>query len=76
MVKILSIWVIPGSKSTQFEQVRESGEQIVRLHAPAHEGKANAELIRFLAETFGVPKRSVRIVAGLKSRKKRVEIDN
>jgi uncharacterized protein YggU (UPF0235/DUF167 family) len=31
-------------------------------------------LIEFLAEHFGVPRRNVRIAAGLKSRRKRVVI--
>ena len=74
MVKILSLWTIPGGKITQFEGLRETGEQIVRLNAPAHEGKANAALIDFLAKTYGVPKRNVKILSGEKSRKKRVEI--
>lgn len=48
----------------------------VRLAAPAVEGKANEALIVFLAQYYGVPKRSVRITAGLKSRQKRVVIDD
>jgi len=75
MVKTLLLWVIPGGKITQFEGFRETGEQIVRLNAPAHEGEANAALIDFLAKTYGVPKRSVKIVSGEKYRKKRVKIE-
>jgi uncharacterized protein YggU (UPF0235/DUF167 family) len=37
--------------------------------------KANAALVEFLAAHYGVRRRSVRIVAGLKSRRKRVVID-
>jgi hypothetical protein len=47
----------------------------VRLAAPAHDGKANQALIEFLAEYYGVPRRNVRITAGLKSRQKRVVIE-
>jgi uncharacterized protein len=52
---------------------------ILELHvqpgaARAVDGKANEALIAFLAEHYGVPKRCVRIVSGLKSRQKRVEI--
>jgi uncharacterized protein len=39
------------------------------------EGKANAALIEFLADYFGVPKRNVTIVSGVKSRSKRVAIE-
>jgi uncharacterized protein len=43
--------------------------------AGEHAGKANEALVEFLASHYGVPKRNVRIVSGLKSRQKRVEID-
>ena len=45
------------------------------LAAPAVDGRANEALVEFLADYFGVAKRSVRIVAGLRSRQKRVIID-
>ena len=47
----------------------------VRLAAPPVDGAANEELVRFLAETLGVPRRAVRLTAGLTSRRKTVEID-
>lgn len=70
----LNLWIIPNSKKTQIEGLRETGELIIRLKAPPIEGKANALLIEFLAETLKVSKRSIQIVSGEKSRKKRVEI--
>jgi uncharacterized protein len=47
----------------------------VRLAAPPVDGAANEELVRFLAETLGVPRRAVRIVGGLTARRKTVEIE-
>ena len=47
----------------------------VRLQAPPVDGAANDALIAFLAEALGVPKRGVRIVAGLSSRAKLIEVD-
>ena len=47
---------------------------IVSVNAPARDGEANARLIEIIAEHYNIPKRSVRIVAGLKSRKKIVEL--
>ena len=71
---ILELHVQPGASRTEFAGKR--GERLkVRLAAPAHEGKANEALIEFLAEYYGVPRRNVRITAGLKSRQKRVVID-
>jgi uncharacterized protein (TIGR00251 family) len=45
------------------------------LTAPPVEGKANEECVRFLAELTGVPRSRVRIVTGLTSRIKVVEIE-
>jgi uncharacterized protein (TIGR00251 family) len=45
------------------------------LTAPPIEGKANDECVRVLAEVVGVPRARVRIVAGLTSRTKVVEIE-
>jgi uncharacterized protein (TIGR00251 family) len=46
----------------------------VRLTAPPVEGRANEALRRLLAERLDAPVSAVRIVAGEKSRTKRVEI--
>ena len=45
------------------------------LAAPPVDGKANEECVRFLAEFAGVPRSRVRIVMGLTSRVKVVEIE-
>jgi uncharacterized protein len=45
------------------------------LAAPPVDGKANEECIRFFAELAGVPRARVRIVTGLTSRTKVVEIE-
>jgi hypothetical protein len=45
------------------------------LTAPPVEGKANEECVRYLAELVGVPRARVRIVTGLTSRTKVVEIE-
>ena len=71
---ILELHVQPGAAHSEF--AGHHGSRIkVRLAARAVDGKANEALIAFLADHFKVPKRSVRIVSGLKSRQKRVEID-
>ena len=71
---ILEVHVQPGARRSEF--AGQHGERIkIRLAAPAVENKANEALIGFLAEHYGVPKRNVRIAAGLKSRQKRVVIE-
>ena len=70
---ILDLHVQPGARKSEF--AGQHGERIkVRLAARAVDGKANEALIEFLAAHYGVARRDVRIVAGLKSRQKRVEI--
>jgi len=66
--------VQPGASRTEF--AGRHGERIkVRLAARAVDGKANQALVECLAQHYKVPKRNVRIEAGLKSRQKRVVID-
>jgi uncharacterized protein len=65
--------VQPGASRSEF--AGRHGERLkVRLAAPASENRANEALVAFLAEHYRVPRRNVRIVSGLRSRRKRVEI--
>ena len=71
---ILELHVQPGASRTEF--AGKHGERIkVRVAARAVDGGANQALIEFLAEHYGVPRRNVRITSGLKSRQKRVVIN-
>jgi hypothetical protein len=70
---VLSLHVQPGAKRTEVAGVHGDALKI-RLAAPPVEGKANAALIRFLADAFGVPQRSVTLLRGETSREKTVQI--
>lgn len=48
---------------------------LVRLNAAPVDGAANAELIEVLADALDVPKRAIVIIAGDRSRQKRVRIE-
>ena len=70
---VLDLHVQPGARKSEF--AGPHGERIkVRLAAPPVDGKANAELVAFLAAHYGVPRANVTIEAGLNSRRKRVAI--
>jgi len=71
---ILELHVQPGAKRSEFAG-EHGGRLKLRLAAPPVEGRANEALIEFLAAHYGVPKRNVRIAAGLRSRRKRVVIE-
>jgi uncharacterized protein len=51
-----------------------NGALKIRLQAPAVEDRANEALCEFLAEILKRPKSAVRILAGDRSRTKRVEV--
>lgn len=71
---VLVLHVQPGAKRTEVAGVHGAALKI-RLAAPPVDGKANAELLRFLAEAFGVPLRNVTLQRGETSRAKVVRID-
>lgn len=72
----VEVRVKPGSKKGPLVQPSLTGELLVYLREPAVEGKANRALIKLLADYYEVPKTSVTIVSGLKSRNKIVRIDS
>ncbi|HTP98105.1 MAG TPA: DUF167 family protein [Casimicrobiaceae bacterium] len=70
---VLTLHAQPGASRT--EVAGTHGDALkVRLAAPAIEGRANAALVRFLAEAFAVPQRQVAIVRGEISRRKVVRV--
>jgi uncharacterized protein (TIGR00251 family) len=55
--------------------VGERGDSVeIALAAPPVDGAANAELVRFVGEVLGVPKRDVELVRGEMSREKLVAV--
>ncbi len=56
-------------------RVKVNGDEIaISIKSPPERGRANRELVKKLAGHFGVAESRVRIVSGLASRKKLVEI--
>ena len=70
---VLTVKVRPGAKRSEVAGVVDGAWQI-RIAAPALEGKATASLLKYLAETLSVPKSTVSIRHGERSRVKVVEI--
>jgi uncharacterized protein (TIGR00251 family) len=70
----LTIQTTPNAPRSQI--VGWVGDRLkVKVKAPAVEGKANAELVRFLAERLGVRPNAVTLVRGETARLKVVRID-
>ena len=70
---IIDVRVIPRAAKSGVAGTRGDA-LLVRLNAPPVEGAANAELIDVVAAALDVPRRSVAIVAGERSRSKRVRV--
>ena len=70
---VLDVRVIPRSPREAVDG-RRGGAILIRLSAPPVDGAANDALVRFLADTIGVPRSAIRLVSGEKSRDKRVAI--
>jgi uncharacterized protein (TIGR00251 family) len=69
----LSLRVSPGAKSSAI--VGRYGERWkVRVAAPAESGRANEALLELVAETLGVKRSRLRVVSGIGSRDKIVEV--
>lgn len=71
----LHVKVTPKSPRSEWNGTLDDGTLKVRLAAVPEKGKANQELVRFLAAEFGVARDRVRIVAGETNTRKGVVIE-
>ena len=70
----LAIAATPGARKT--EAAGAYGDALrVRLAAPPVDGKANAALIAWAAQAFGLPRAAVRLLYGAAGRRKVLELD-
>ncbi|HXZ48879.1 MAG TPA: DUF167 domain-containing protein [Usitatibacter sp.] len=70
---ILRVRAQPGARRTEVAGLH--GEALrIRVQAPALEDRANEALADFIAGALGVPRRSVRLAHGARSRDKRFEV--
>lgn len=74
---LLAVRVQPGASRTGAAGATgiDGAELKVRLASPPVDGRANDELIRWLAKELGVPRRAVELVRGQTSRSKQLQID-
>src|SRR3954469_3042332 len=74
----MTVRVYPASKHSRVGGRYGSSEPpvlVVRVTAPAVDGKANEAILELLADAFRIPRRSVRLVAGTRNRTKIVELE-
>lgn len=68
---IFSVKVTPGAKKNEIVGWIDD-ELTLRIKAAPEKGKANAEVLSFLAKTLKVAKTNLKIVYGLQGRHKRI----
>ena len=73
--QLIDVRVVPRAGKSGLAGMRD-GALLVRLAAAPVDGAANAELIAVLAAALHLPKRSIHIVSGERSRTKRIRIDS
>ena len=67
---VLSVKAQPNASKNEFSDIMGAFIKL-RITAPPVDGKANQQLIRFLASTFGVSKSSIQLLNGDSCREKR-----
>jgi uncharacterized protein len=70
---VISVRVTPNASQSEIVS-REHGQWRVRLAASPIEGKANKALIQLIADEYGCAQNCVRIVRGLNSKIKTIDI--
>ncbi|MEQ8953735.1 MAG: DUF167 family protein [Gammaproteobacteria bacterium] len=70
---VIDCMIQPKSTTNSISGVHNNRLKI-RIAAPPTDGKANKELVKFLAREFGIIQKSVCIESGFGSRVKRVRI--
>ena len=73
-MKKISIRVLPRSSRNEIVGEMSDGTLKVKLTAPPVDGEANKKLVELLTKHFGVPKNKIKIVRGLTSKNKIVEL--
>ncbi|MBP1821377.1 DUF167 domain-containing protein [Mycobacterium sp. OAE908] len=74
MTDTVVVRVKPGSKKGPLVETGAEGELTIYVREQAVEGKANAAVVRLLADYLGVPRSRIELASGATSRTKRFRI--
>lgn len=67
------VHVVPNARETKL-QLETDGSLLMRVSAPPVKGKANREIVKWLSKKLRRPSSQIRIVAGLASNLKTIDI--
>jgi uncharacterized protein (TIGR00251 family) len=71
---VLSLAVVPRAKTSKIMGFHD-GLPKIALAAPASEGRANEELVRFLKQLLRIPSKNIQLIRGDTSRRKSILIE-
>lgn len=72
---VIGVRVEPRASAAVIAGVMENGVLKVRLTAPPEGGEANTQLVELLAKATGIAKSRIRIIRGMSSKNKVVELE-
>ncbi len=72
---VIQIKVVPRASKNEISGLHGDALK-VRLKAPPVDGKANKELLRFMAKALQLSTQQLQITSGASSRNKRVKVDS
>ncbi|MBI3215891.1 MAG: DUF167 domain-containing protein [Mycobacterium sp.] len=75
MAETVTVRVKPGSKKGPLVELDAAGEMTIYVRERAVDGKANAAVIRVLAEYLDMPRSRIELISGATGRLKRFRID-
>ncbi|MFN8225781.1 MAG: DUF167 domain-containing protein [Mycobacterium sp.] len=75
MAEMVTVRVKPGSKKGPLVECGDDGDLTIYVRERAVDGKANAAVVRLLADYLGVPREQLKLASGATSRLKRFRID-
>lgn len=75
-MKTIKLKITPRSSKNEIGETMSDGTLKIKLKAPPVDGEANKELIKFLSAEWKIPKSKIKIIKGLTSRTKIIEIED
>lgn len=72
----LRIKVNPGMEKTSVKSIMDDETIKIDVSKAAERGKANEELLKFLAKEFKIDRNNVKIISGVSNRVKLIKINN
>ncbi len=70
----IAVRITPRASKNEIVEVQTDGTVKIHVTSPAEDGKANDELLVFLADVLRVPKTRIDIVAGASGRDKLIAV--